>query len=261
MIPIPARYLLRIDDLCPTISRDRWPQFRQLIEEFKLHPILAIVPENHDSDLAVSPPDLAFWDQMRTLESAGAVIGLHGYRHLCLSSGRSLLGLQSTSEFAGISATTQRTWIRVGLNILRGHGLHPKIWVAPRHGFDTNTLEELRAEGISLLSDGFARTVFLRGGFTWIPQQLWSAVEKPSGVWTICIHPNTARDEEIARLRAFLRANVSRFTSVDHLLAEFPVTTLTLMERAYADIAVARDKASRMLRRTPRLLLRSSKLA
>jgi predicted deacetylase len=259
MIPTPARYLVRIDDLCPTVSAERWSQFYRLIEEFKLHPILAIVPENHDSDLAISPPDPVFWDQMRALESAGAAIGLHGYRHLCLSSGRSLHDLQSNSEFAGVARTTQRTWIRVGLHILRSHGLNPRIWVAPRHGFDAYTLEEIRAEGISLLSDGFTRTMFTRGGFTWIPQQLWSPVEKRQGLWTICIHPNTARDEEVDRLRAFLHANVSQFTSVDHILAELPVTTLTLTERAYADIALARAKASRVLRRTPRLLLRSSK--
>jgi predicted deacetylase len=258
MIAVPAQYLLRIDDLCPTVSAERWLQFRGLIEEFSLKPILAVVPENWDPDLEVSLPDPRFWEQMRALESAGAAIGLHGYRHLCVNSGRSLLGLHRTSEFAGATAEMQRTWIRVGLHILRGHGLSPRIWVAPRHGFDAQTLAALRAEEIHLLSDGFARVPFLRSEITWIPQQLWSPVEKHRGLWTICVHPNTIKDEEIARLRTFLRAHASEFSSVDHLLAKVPAPTLTLAERAYADVALARVKASRTLRRIPRIALRSS---
>ena len=30
MIPAPAQYLLRFDDLCPTIRRNRWEQYRKL---------------------------------------------------------------------------------------------------------------------------------------------------------------------------------------------------------------------------------------
>ena len=172
MIPSPAQYLLRIDDLCPTVSAQRWRQFQSLIEEFGLQPILAVVPDNQDPELEVSPPDPVFWDSMRTLHAAGAAIGLHGYHHLCESRCRSLVGLARTSEFAGVPAETQREWIHEGLRILRGQGLNPKIWVAPRHGFDRRTLDALCAEGITLLSDGFARVPFRRGGLTWIPQQL-----------------------------------------------------------------------------------------
>ena len=144
----PAQYLLRIDDLCPTVSAERWQQFQSLIEEFRLRPILAVVPDNQDPELKVSPPDPAFWDCMRALEAAGAAIGLHGYQHLCVTRGRSLVDLHRISEFAGVPAATQRAWIGEGLRILRGHGLNPNIWVAPRHGFDRNTLAALREQGV-----------------------------------------------------------------------------------------------------------------
>jgi predicted deacetylase len=239
-----AQYLLRIDDLCPTVSADRWPLIQALIEDFRLRPILAVVPDNRDPDLQISPPDLEFWDRMRTLEAAGAAIGLHGYRHLCVSRSHSLLDLHRTSEFAGVPAETQRAWIREGLRILRGHGLHPNIWVAPRHGFDEHTVQALLEEGISLLSDGFARVPFLRGGITWIPQQLWTPVEKPSDLWTICVHPNTASEAEIASLRGFVAAHAMQFTSVDRALCQFPPATLTLAERIQAVCALRRLKFS-----------------
>ena len=249
MRPAPAQYLLRVDDLCPTVSRERWQLFRALIEEFRLQPILAVVPDNRDPALQVSAADSSFWVQMRALESGGNMIGLHGYRHLCRSRGRSRLGLDSASEFAGLPAETQRKWIGEGLNILRGHALNPRMFVAPRHGFDANTLLALRSEGIPLLCDGFARRPFLCGEVTWIPQQLWGAEEKASGVWTICMHPNTASDGDVAGLHAFLRAHASQFTSVDRLLGEFPATTLTLAEHLHAEAALCRFKLFRVARR------------
>jgi predicted deacetylase len=245
MIPRPARYLLRCDDLCPTAGREGWLQLHTIIEEFRLQPILAIVPDNRDPVLAVSPPDPSFWDRMRALQCAGATIGLHGFRHLCVSRGQSLLGLHRTSEFAGVATEMQRAWIHEGLSILRSHGLNPRIWVAPQHGFDRRTLEALRSEGIQLLCDGFAQVPFRRSGVTWIPQQLWGPVAKPKGVWTICVHSNTIRDEEIARLRTFLRRRRSQFVSVDELLSEFPASSLTLQEHFYAEVALRRLKLSR----------------
>ena len=255
MIPTPAEYLLRCDDLCPTIPAERWWRVKSLIEEFSLQPILAVIPDNRDPELRISTPDSAFWQRMHALEVSGAVVGLHGYRHVCTNRGRGLLGLASTSEFAGVPAETQRTWISAGLRILRAHGLNPRIWVAPRHGFDRNTLDALHAEGIALLSDGFARAPFRRGSVTWIPQQLWGPVDKPRGLWTICVHSHTASDADISALRAFLAVHSDQFTSVDRVLFRSQPTTLTLAEYVYAEAALWRLKASRAARRIRQLTL------
>lgn len=248
-IPRPAKYLLRFDDLCPTVSRERWRECRALIDEFRVQPILAVVPSNLDRDLKVSPADARFWQEMRAMERTGATIGLHGYRHLRQSRGRSFVPLQAFSEFAGVPAHWQRTWISEGLEILRGEGLNPRIWVAPQHGFDSNTLSALKAERIHLLSDGFARVPFLRGGLIWIPQQLWGPLEKSEGLWTICIHPNAASPAQIEALRSFLRGHAHQFTSVDSVMAEIPLRALTLAEQLYAHVAMRRILIARIKRR------------
>jgi predicted deacetylase len=249
VIPKPAQYLLRFDDLCPTVSRARWQRFLPLIEEFGIHPILAVVPDNRDRQLQASPPDPEFWAQMRDMEAAGAVIGLHGYTHSCHSHGRSLLALHRRTEFAGVEENIQCQWIRSGLQILSGHGLNPRIWVAPRHGFDASTLRALRKEGIVLLSDGLARIPFTRGGLTWIPQQLWAPVEKSTGLWTICIHPNSAPDPLVKQMRVFLRDHAAQFTSVDRVLAEYSPARLSGMEWLYATLALWRAQASHLRKR------------
>jgi hypothetical protein len=244
-----ARYLLRFDDLCPTMSRSQWQRFLPVIAAFKLRPILAVVPHNQDPELAVAEPDAEFWTEMRKLQARGATIGLHGYRHLAGSLGRGLLPLYQSSEFAGAQPRTQQVWIRSGMEILRGHGLDPRIWVAPRHGLDENTLVALREEGITVLSDGFARRPFTRGGLTWIPQQLWAPLERPTGLWTICIHSNTAPDSLVCALEDFVRDHAEQFTSVERVLREMPAGKLTLPERLYGTSSVLRFRAKRGMRR------------
>lgn len=250
MLCNPAQYLLRFDDLCPTISREPWRALTALIAEYRLHPILAIVPENRDPELQHSLPDPEFWANMRKMQTAGAVVALHGYRHLSASPGRSLIPLARYSEFAGMAPATQRTWIREGLRILRAQGLNPRLWVAPRHGFDQHTLHALIGEGIAVISDGLARTPILRDGVTWIPQQLWAPCNKSKGLWTICIHPNTATAADIEALRAFIRARAAQCTSLDRVLADFPPQPLSVSEAIYARLALLRIQSRRWRNRT-----------
>lgn len=242
MISRPAQFLLRFDDFCPTMDRRGWQRFLPLIEEYGLRPIVGVVPDNRDPDLACGEPNPGFWDEMRDLQAAGATIGLHGYRHLCNSSRPSLLPLHSTSEFAGVPEITQQEWIHAGVAILRRQGLMPRIFIAPRHGFDRNTLRAVYESGIMLVSDGFARCPFVRHGLTWIPQQLWEPAEETRGLWTICLHCNTASDELVGQLRNFLRQHGSQFTSMDRVLTRLSPSRLTPYEYLYEKAALLRFK-------------------
>jgi predicted deacetylase len=245
MIPKPAQYLLRLDDLCPTHSPSRWERFRKVIEEFGIRPILAVIPDNHDLQLNSSPYDPRFWEQMREMEAAGAAIAVHGYQHRCQALGESLLGMDRRSEFAGVDPDTQRAWIHSGFEILRGKGLHPRLWIAPRHGFDRNTLGALVAEGVEYISDGFARAPHRRYGVIWIPQQLWAPMAKSKGLWTICIHPHAAEDLDVERLRWFLKDHWPQFTSFDRVVQEFKGQSLGSGERIYERLALWRVQRRR----------------
>ena len=213
-----ARYLLRFDDLCPTMDRAGWASFERLVREFQIRPILAIVPENQDPDLRQDEADERFWERMRSLQESGAAIALHGYRHRCVSDGRSLLPPHRLTEFAGVPAATQSAWIEQGTRIFREHGLEPKVFVAPRHGLDHGTLQALRAAGITAISDGFGRRPTVHHGIAWIPQQLWGPARKKSGVWTICIHSNQATDMQVRSMAEFLREHQAECIGVEEAM-------------------------------------------
>jgi predicted deacetylase len=252
-VPAPAQYLLRIDDLCTTVHQRRWTRLRDIVREFGIRPILAVVPDNYDPELNKSDPDPEFWQQMHESQVSGAAIAMHGYRHRCTSEGTSLIPLHRHTEFAGLDVEEQRAMLQAGLEILRGKGLNPRLWVAPRHGFDRNTLTALRYVGIMHLSDGFARRPFLRGGVVWIPQQIWEPAEKSSGLWTICLHPNGTSRLKADELRAFLEKRAGQFTSFDRVIAEFEATELGPGERLHEAVAMGRLRLRRSLKRMFRI--------
>lgn len=190
-----------------------------ITKRYKIQPILAVVPDNRDPELIIDKSDPQFWDRMHDLESEGATIALHGFRHVCQSRGRSYLGLHAETEFAGAREQTQAEWIGSGLAILRQHGLSPRLFVAPRHGFDSSTLRALVGAGMAFLSDGFAKRPFTRGGVVWIPQQLWEPVAKPHGLWTICLHTNTASIHLEDKLAMFLDRFADQFTTFDEVIS------------------------------------------
>lgn len=238
-----AQYLLRLDDLCPTMDRMRWSWFADLIARYELKPILAVVPENRDPELMRDRPDPEFWRTMQQMEGMGATIGLHGLRHQCSSQGRSLIPLHGQSEFAGVAYAVQREWIGAGMQILRSHWLEPRVWVAPRHGFDGATCRALRENGLEIISDGWARQPFRRHGLTWIPQQLWEPVAKTDGVWTICVHPNTATERDVDRLRGFLDRYAVQFVGVSEVLRTWVPSKRTVGDRYFHWSAAVRQKA------------------
>jgi predicted deacetylase len=244
MSPNSAQYLIRFDDLCPTMLSARCERFLSIVARYGVTPILAVIPNNHDPELNLQDPDPHFWGRMRSLEAAGATIAMHGYRHLCASHGKPLLRLHRETEFAGVEESDQRQWIRSGLAILRGNGLSPRLFVAPRHGFDRRTLRALVSEGLGILSDGFARRPFMRHDVLWIPQQLWEPVRKKFGLWTICIHTNTATPALEDKLEKFLRDQGHRFTSFDRVIADNQPSQLRWNERVEEALADLRARVS-----------------
>ena len=244
-----ATYLLRFDDLCPTMDRMRWERFLPLLKEYSIRPILAVVPDNRDPTLNKNSHDPHFWTHMRELQSAGAIVGLHGFQHVCTATGKCLIPLHRLTEFAGLPEDCQRRKIQRGLAVLRGHALDPRIWVAPRHGFDTTTLKILREENVSLLSDGFSTGAITRCGMTWIPQQLWAPVDKKSGLWTIAYHPNTTSDAQFAQLATFLARCHSQFTCVQEVVENPRPRTYAPVDWLQQERMLLRMRLSRIRRK------------
>jgi predicted deacetylase len=216
-------YIVRLDDASPTMDHQRWAAVEHVLNKYAIKPIVAVVPNNIDPFLVRSNVDPNFWGRVRSWQSMGWHIAMHGYSHEALTINKGLVPLHNKSEFAGVPDSEQRRRIRLSLEIFRNNGVEPKIWVAPFHTFDSVTLRALSIETkIRILSDGVAKWPFSEMGLFWIPQQLWGPEEKSSGVWTICLHPNDTPETLLVSLEQLILTNKNSFIwSMDELLSSF----------------------------------------
>ena len=103
-----ARFLVRFDDMCPTVNWPLWQQLEQVIIDEGISPILAVVPDNIDPALHEGERHERFWDVVRGWQGRGWSIGLHGYQHRYVNRNPGVVGLNHYSEFAGVPIQEQR---------------------------------------------------------------------------------------------------------------------------------------------------------
>jgi predicted deacetylase len=215
---VEARYLIRFDDICPTMHWGIWQNVERILDDCQVKPILAVVPDNKDPNLQVYPPRPDFWEWLHKKYVQGWTIGIHGYQHLYETEDAGLLGIHSRSEFAGLPRERQREKIAKALEIFEHHGIRPQLFVAPAHSFDRETLTALRDNDIRVISDGFFLKPVQWLDMVWIPQQMWQFRAMPFGVWTICYHHNRLSERDLRRFLHDVARFAARIVSVDDIL-------------------------------------------
>lgn len=218
-----AAYIFRLDDITPGMDWDRFWALMQLFQRHCIKPLLGIVPDNRDHTLNRRPPHALFWDTMRQLKESDAIdVAQHGYQHILVHRPNAALldsdvGIRkAVSEFAGDTLVDQSFRISEGKKILAQRGLKTAYWMAPNHSYDENTLEALRSNGFTAVSDGIALFPYVERDLLFVPQTSWRPRWMPFGVHTICLHTNIITPAQIKELRVFLRRPYcfSRFSDI-----------------------------------------------
>ena len=215
------RYLIRLDDACPTMDARKWQRIEQILDVNSVRPMVGVIPANEDPKQQIDTADEDFWAKVKDWEKKGWAIALHGYDH-CYISNDGLNGLNplwSRSEFAGVPLEEQKIKIREGIKVLNTHNISPKYFFAPSHTFDANTLQALREESnIRIISDTIATQPYRKDAFVFIPQLGGRCSEmKLPGVWTFCLHPSTMKDEDFVATERFLQAHKDEMLGFDEL--------------------------------------------
>lgn len=214
-----SKYLIRVDDACPTMDREKWSLFEQIFDDLGIRPIVAVIPDNKDPKQMISEDDGSFWDVVGRWKKKGWEIALHGYDHVYVTHEGGLVPLNKKSEFAGLPLHTQEEKIKAGIEIFRQHGITPRVWVAPSHTFDMNTLSALKEHSpIRVISDGLSYRPFQRYGFAWLPLQLWKVKPRAAGLYTVCYHPSAMTLETIKHEEERLRSVSKHIITTDDAL-------------------------------------------
>jgi predicted deacetylase len=213
-------YLIRLDDASEYMDNDKWNRIETMLDKYGVKPIIGIIPDNQDEELRSRYDiELEFWNRAKTWKSKGWSIAMHGYTHVYSSQSGGINPVNLRSEFAGLELEEQRKKIAMGVEIFRKKDLDVKIFFAPSHTFDMNTLEAIRLESdIRVISDTIANDVYRIGEFYFIPQQSGRVRNLPFKVSTFCYHPNTMCEQDFIMLEEFIKKNKDKFGSYDELI-------------------------------------------
>lgn len=247
---MPANYLIRLDDAHHRYDKDKWQRIEQMLFEYDVKPIVAVIPDNRDPQISAAPAaDPAFWSTVRAWQDKGWAIAIHGLHHVLIPAKNPTLSFAKHSEFCGKSVNEQVDMLRAALKIFKTEQCSPAYFVAPAHGYDSNTIEAIKQTGANLVvSDGFCFRPVQQSGIRYIPQQLWRPRRMPFGLWTICLHPSSMGERDFDRMGRFIKEFRSAIVSADEIRS-FPSKSIfdNVFERALLCVIRTKLKMAALL--------------
>ncbi len=211
-----GKYMIRLDDASEYMNLSKWEKIKVILDRYEIKPIYGIIPENMDEELLKYTKVENFWSIMRNWKNSGWIPALHGYNHVFVTNSGGINPVNYKSEFAGVELEKQKEKIREGIKILKSKNIEPKIFFAPAHTFDKNTLIALEEETqIRIISDMIASDFFYENDFYFIPQQSGKCRKLPFKIVTFCYHPNTMSEDDFDELESFLKKYKEKFIKFD----------------------------------------------
>lgn len=218
------RFLIRLDDACPTMHKANWDRIEEILDRYSIKPIVGVIPDCKDGHPVFNNPrDDSFWDKAKSWENKGWEIALHGLHHTYhkISKGTKTfqLNIEPITEFVGVDRERQEAMIRTGISILKEHGICPTCFFAPAHTFDINTVKACqKAEEIKFISDGYALHSYKKSGMVFIPAIFDTPHRMPFGLYTFVCHPSSMCTADFEHLVHFLEKNYRHATTVETIL-------------------------------------------
>ncbi|MGH7797308.1 MAG: DUF2334 domain-containing protein [Candidatus Binatia bacterium] len=255
---MPARYLIRFDDICPTMNWDIWKKIEQILIQKGIDPILAVVPDNKDKSLVFGEAPLGFWSTVRAWQARGWTIGLHGYQHLYVTDRAGLIRINNRSEFAGLQGYEQEAKLNHALALFQREEITPDVWIAPAHSFDSTTLRLLKKLNLDIVNDGFYLSPNIDSlGITHIPQQLWKFRRMPFGLWTVCYHHNSWTGSDVDRFESDIQRYKNHITSLHGVLTLYRARNRNLADALFFRICLLGLRTRSAIRNSLRAINKS----
>ena len=208
-----TKYIMRLDDACPKMDFSKWDRIENILLNNKIKPLVGVIPNCQDPDMdKYAADESGFLERKNRWQRQGWELALHGYSHVFETMSGGINPVHQRSEFAGHPLLTQKEKIKKGMEQFAKWEISPRVFIAPAHTFDENTLVAVKeCAGIDIISDTVARDVYAKYGMTFVPQQTGRARKLPFKVVTFCYHPNTMSDEDFMYLETFLKEHSNEF--------------------------------------------------
>lgn len=242
-----ATFIFRWDDISPFQDAGKFSRLAELFVQYHIPAVLGVIPDNRDDSIRFNPSgDSDFTGRLKALEKRGWEIAMHGYRHLKHTEDGGLLGLNRASEFAGRPYENQAADIGQGKKLLTDSGFEPITFIAPWHAYDHNTLRALAESGFKAFSDGWSLYPTMTAGLLQAPVILWSAptrmkmLNRLGGIYTICLHPHLAGDDDLGQLERFFRDHRPEVVTIKNLAGQAEAVSRKTMRKRVLEGVFAR---------------------
>ena len=206
-------YILRLDDIAPNMKWTMMTRLEKLFLKYNIKPILGVIPKNEDKELRQYPRcDFDFWSEIKKFSNYGWEIAMHGYEHLYESYCNKIdyLGHGGNTEFVGHSFDVQLQKLNLGLDIFKKQNINVKVFFAPNHTFDSNTVKACKILGFDSIIDGYGLTPYSENGIIFIPQLFYKLFVLPFGLQTIQVHLNYYSEEDYNSLERFVQKKTQK---------------------------------------------------
>lgn len=233
-----SKYILRLDDACERRDQAKWDKIEALLDMYEIKPLIGVIPHCEDPMMEKYEFDEFFWDRVKKWKANGWEIALHGYNHVYGTKDGGINPVNARSEFAGESLDIQLKKIELGTAIFRAHGIEPKVFFAPSHTFDNNTIAALKLKSnIRFISDTVANKPYTKEGMTFVPQQSGRVRVLPFSFVTFCYHPNTMSEKAFYDLEKFIKKYKRKFISFPTVETKRKKNTVdSILEKIYFTI-------------------------
>lgn len=216
-----TKIYVRLDDICPTMNWSKFYKVIEICEKFNIYPLLGIVPNNKDKKLMVDKENPNFWQEMKILEEKGCAIAQHGVDHVYKNKDGGILKLNKQSDIVGEPYETQLELLKNGKELLEEKGFEPKIYMAPSHSYDKNTIKALKELNFEFVTDGYTNYIYTWQGLTFIPcKNTYKLKPNSKGVITLCLHINTMKEKDLEMFEATLNQNKENLFSFKDIMTE-----------------------------------------
>jgi len=212
--------LIRLDDIAENMNWDLMEKSEILFDEYKIKPVLGVIPNNQDQDLLSYPKKNNFWDLVRNWKNKGWKIAMHGLTHVYDkdTNKKDYFGYGGRSEFCGHSLELQTKRIKNGLKKFREEKIEIKSFFAPNHTYDSNTFNALKNSGINEIIDGYGLMPYLEHEIKFIPQLFYKIYALPFGIQATQIHLNYWKENDFNNFAMFVKKNKNNFITYDEAI-------------------------------------------
>ena len=242
--------IIRIDDVCPSMNREKFERYISEFNALGIKPLLGIIPLCEDNSINYGHMD-DFWELMREMQDEGYPIAMHGVNHVYCTQAKGLVCNRKMSEFSSLSFDEQKEKLLLGKNELEDKGIHTDTFMAPGHSYDRNTLRALKTIGFEYVTDGRSAKPYVLEGIKCIPAMGPWKRHSGRGILTICLHPSSDSESNLKSVIDLINRNNDRVMPFElaKQMHTAPYAICRIQEKTSMMIVETVSKIMKLLRR------------